>query len=349
MPSLSDLITLDCTHVGIDTIHLHTPSVPFDPDPSIWGPGGGTFIPNTSTRDPYPITSYDDPMQRFNVKVGAWFRIELTAPRILYPDNRNPLPLDQLQLISDFLQEQFDYLGLPIIPDDLYASRIDICKNYLCPIPPAPIIYMLSQITWLQRMVRTQSPETYRNPSVLWSNGQRELYIYDKGNEMRRRGLRLAGEYIRIEDRRMKPRSCRAAGFHSFQSLLEPENYLRTWHNMFESLMSRVRGMSEASRIVQSPRLLENFRSLTHSTRDFGLNLAAMSYDPFMSAVGGDGGLKSLLDKWNVASAPKKRLLDFLQDIRNIRYSFDHLDEVIDVVDLLEMWHAEVTQNHGST
>ena len=113
MPSLSDLITLDCTHVGIDTIHLHTPSVPFDPNPAVWGPGGGTFIPHNSTRDPYPVNSYSDPQGRFYVKVGARFSIQLTTPRILYPDNRNPLPLHQLHLVSDFLQEQFDYLGLP--------------------------------------------------------------------------------------------------------------------------------------------------------------------------------------------------------------------------------------------
>ena len=77
MPSLSDLITLDCTHIGIDTIYFHTPSVPFDTDPAIWGPGGGMFKPNNPARDPYPVNSYSDPMGRYYVKVGAWFRIEL--------------------------------------------------------------------------------------------------------------------------------------------------------------------------------------------------------------------------------------------------------------------------------
>ena len=156
---------------------------------------------------------------RFTIRAHGEAYVNAALPRLLYGDNRSELTsIAELHLALDALERLLMEAGIraDLRDDEATVSRLDLCRT----VQLESLMPRYSDVVRSLEYPRTEATN-YKN-GARWSNGSRQLCIYDKGKEQGDSDSNAC----RLEYRLMKGRTVESTiGTKRVAALLQPATF----------------------------------------------------------------------------------------------------------------------------
>lgn len=313
--------------VPVDTVHLFTEDFTWNGNQSGWDKAiwYRREKPYPESK-PYVTAERHEPQTGWHVRM--WRRrlhIEGSLPRLKHPgDNTQPLLLTDFILVTRYLVDLQERLGLSFNTGKLRLARVDIFRNLEVAYPAAIVVGRLSTILHIGNMPQSAKPDLYRGPYIRWGNSHRQLVIYEKNTVNNYKDFVKNGWRLRFEYRLRGVTSCRRYGFSTFPCLADFDLLNATLDGQLSILFSEAekRGLFPDSdeAVDASSILTETMRSKDFRVPELPKVVAGLGgIERVLNQLGGETTLHEVARDLGVPRYTRDRMKKTLADM--VRYS----------------------------
>lgn len=321
-----NLLSLDI--LLIDTVHLWTDNYQWSGDESGW---------DSISEERNPLSSHSqssafpnrlvrcrslDVVTGWNIWMSSVLKISGSIPKLIHGDNFLPIHTIDMKSVKEYIIRRADVLGLKFDVNSLKVSRADFASNKQFTCSSKIVISELSKLTKCGVLPRIMSSQFYEGTSCLWGNKERQLLIYDKTQEIKKRkgtNGNIKNNYIRSEVRLLTGRSCKRAGINNFNSLSDKIAQIDVWRELNLSLLNRAKEIGICNDRTTNLDLLNRIEDIlllpNSSTRQLVYTIAGLGLDAFYSLYGGPLMFDKYLLNLNFNRTRRSRIQTHLKQV----------------------------------
>lgn len=168
----------------------------------------------------YPTGNYTDPSTGVHILLQRKrLSIQFSAPRVIHGNNAQPIINSDLENIRHHIDRACRHVGLQLSTDTLVPTRVDLFDDFQLDFSVQAAIAELWRLSSFDRLKLAFESTAFDYSYVRWANGNRQVAVYDKSRETKRKCISVSPNTLRFEYRLMNTDTCARAGFDTFGSL----------------------------------------------------------------------------------------------------------------------------------
>ncbi len=238
-------------------------------------------------------------------------RIQGSAARAVKGNNYENICKADFPELESYIRLLCEGRGLKVNLNSVDVWRVDLARNKELDFGVAQFIHEVRKVRDYETLIRASSKEFYRQTYVRWENTQREVVLYDKVEDIKKKLDKIIidhvpeGNWLRSEVRLMRSKAAKREEISRFKDLKDNDRHWELWKKENRRIIRKARelGLYGPRRDVPPPGFWRKVKSLATEGRQIDKLTALMAgvsgISIFLDGFGGQEGF----NKWviNVA------------------------------------------------
>ena len=280
----------------------------------------------------------------------ATLRIQGSVARAVKGNNYENIYEADFPKLESYIRRLCKNLGLKANLNTFDVWRVDLARNKELGFGVPQFIHEVRKVKAFGTLIRAPGKEFYRQTYVRWENTQREVVLYDKVEDIRKKlaKIRIAhvpqGNWLRSEVRLMRSKVTKRAAISRFKDLKDNDRHWELWKEENRRIIRKARGLGlyGPRQGVPPQEFWREVKSLATEGRQINKLIALMAgvsgISAFLDGFGGQEGFNNWVKNLDVNRSRKLRIRKAVEQI--IRYRNWYVTKVsaVPIWEIYESW-----------